>query len=287
MTVTRIDLGLEYLGGIRKPTVQDVGKFATIELDAFGDPQFAYQPQLTLTADNAFATALAPHLASASVTVDGSGNLVVATASESVPGIVELASAAEANALSATDRAVAPGRIPIASETQRGVVELATAAEANALSSNALAVSPANLPITSTTQQGLIELATAGEMETGTDTTRAVTPGLQHRHHSACKAWARSTPGDVLSAGYNVSSVTDAATGIAIFTYATPFTGGTYVLIPAIIPLDPNPDTDSDLQFVCVTATQAATCTITSSRIGAAAGEDPTAWMIAVWRNLI
>ena len=56
----------------------------------------------------------------------------VVNATEGLRGIVELATAAEANDLSDTQRAVTPGRIPISSETQRGLSERATDDEAEA-----------------------------------------------------------------------------------------------------------------------------------------------------------
>lgn len=66
-------------------------------------------------------------------------------ASETLAGVIEIATAAEANALTDTTRAVVPSKLPISSETQRGLIEIATTAEVNAGLSNALAVTPAGL----------------------------------------------------------------------------------------------------------------------------------------------
>lgn len=71
-----------------------------------------------------------------------------------------------------------------ASETVQGVVELATTAEATAGTDTARAVTPAGLaaavgalvPAASETVQGKVELATTAEAVAGTDTSRAVTP---------------------------------------------------------------------------------------------------------------
>lgn len=66
-----------------------------------------------------------------------------------------------------------------ASETVAGIIELATSAEVQAGADTTRAVTPAGLAsLTSTdTRRGLVELATTAETTAGTDTTRAVTPG--------------------------------------------------------------------------------------------------------------
>lgn len=63
---------------------------------------------------------------------------------------------------------------------------------------------------------GVLEIAVQSEMEAASSTTLAVTPGRQRYHPGMAKAWAvvsnAGTP--TLTAGYNVSSVGDVATGI-------------------------------------------------------------------------
>lgn len=76
MTTDRIDLAVEYLGGIAAPTVDDVGKIAVVALDALGRPNFQYLTQTASVADDTFATTLAPHLRGIGLTVDSSGNLM-------------------------------------------------------------------------------------------------------------------------------------------------------------------------------------------------------------------
>lgn len=69
---------------------------------------------------------------------------------------------------------------PLASETVSGIVELATVAEAQDGIDATRAVTPAGLaartPSASTTVSGLVELATTSEAQAGTDVVRAVTP---------------------------------------------------------------------------------------------------------------
>jgi microcystin-dependent protein len=112
----------------------------------------------------------------------------VPDASETVKGVVELATTTEASTGTDTTRAVTPAGlsaavgalVPDATETVKGKVELATTAEASTGTDTVRAVTPAGLaaavPSASTTAQGKVELATTSEATTGTDTTRAVTP---------------------------------------------------------------------------------------------------------------
>jgi len=67
---------------------------------------------------------------------------------------------------------------PTSSETVVGLVELATTAEAITGTDTGRAVTPAGLTARTATESrtGLVEMATTTEVSTGTDTTRAVTP---------------------------------------------------------------------------------------------------------------
>jgi hypothetical protein len=118
------------------------------------------------------------------------------TASDTVSGVVELATLAETAALSDTTRAVTPGTIPAASETQKGVVELATPAETQTGTDTGRGVTPAGLhaktfdaskiasgtiatdrlPTATETTPGLVKLATTAAAQTGTNATDAITP---------------------------------------------------------------------------------------------------------------
>jgi hypothetical protein len=83
----------------------------------------------------------------------------------------------------------------------------------------------------SDTARGAIEIATQAEMETGTDATRAVTPGRQHFHPSAAKAWIRfSGDGTTNNGSYNVSSLTDSGAGLWTVNFTTAFSGVGYAV---------------------------------------------------------
>ena len=57
---------------------------------------------------------------------------------------------------------------------------------------------------------------------------RAVTPGRQHFHPSACKAWlVAGITGNIL-ASYNITSLADTGTGILTVTIATDFSSVNY-----------------------------------------------------------
>ncbi|MHB0978399.1 MAG: phage baseplate protein [Minisyncoccota bacterium] len=75
--------------------------------------------------------------------------------------------------------------IPAASETVSGIIELATNAEVQTGTDAARAVTPAGLASLTATdaRRGLVELATTAEVNTGTDTEKAITPA------ALTKAW--------------------------------------------------------------------------------------------------
>jgi hypothetical protein len=70
---------------------------------------------------------------------------------------------------------------------------------------------------------GLGPIATQAEMEAGTSTTVVVTPGRQHYHKSALKAWGNFTVAGATTAGYNVDTPTDNGTGDITVNYTTDF----------------------------------------------------------------
>ncbi len=109
-----------------------------------------------------------------------------ASASATAAGLVELATDAETQTGTATDRAVTPANLTArtATTTRTGVVELATDAEAITGADTARAITPANLAAAATTHvaaasatvAGKVELAIDAEAKAGSDSTRALTP---------------------------------------------------------------------------------------------------------------
>jgi hypothetical protein len=83
----------------------------------------------------------------------------------------------------------------------------------------------------SDTQEGLIELAIQSEMETATDVVRAVTPGRQHFHPSASKAWCKFAGGTgTIAVSHNITSVVRDNAGDYTVTIATDFSSADYVV---------------------------------------------------------
>ncbi len=89
----------------------------------------------------------------------------------------------------------------------------------------------------SDTLAGKIEIAIQSEQETGTDVVRAVTPGRQHFHPSAAKAWAQytSVEPEAILASYNVDSLTDGGAGQITVNWATDFSGTNYCVVASKI----------------------------------------------------
>lgn len=107
-------------------------------------------------------------------------------ASETVKGVAEIATTAEAQAGTDDTRMLTPKKLQdvTATTTRSGVIELATNAETQAGTDAERAVTPASLASLTATdaRRGLVELATNAETQAGTDAVRAVTPaGLASR----------------------------------------------------------------------------------------------------------
>ncbi len=96
-------------------------------------------------------------------------------------------------------------------------------------------VSGAGLATGTVTTSGSITVtaATQSDQETGTSTTTAVTPGRQHYHLSAAKAWINFTSITTTASNqsYNVTSVTDNGTGDTTVTFTTAFSAATYGVV--------------------------------------------------------
>jgi len=101
-------------------------------------------------------------------------------ASDTVSGIIELATDPEVQTGTDDVRAVTPAGLSsrTATETRTGLIELATLAEVQAGVDATRAVTTAGLVgrTATETRTGLVELATTAEAAAGVDTTRAVTP---------------------------------------------------------------------------------------------------------------
>lgn len=73
------------------------------------------------------------------------------------------------------------------------------------------------------------DVAAQSDQETGTSTTTFVSPGRQQYHPSAAKGWADiAGAGTSINASYNVTSITDTATGHVTVNWTTAFSSANY-----------------------------------------------------------
>lgn len=148
---------------------------------SFGDVSFSYP----------YATETNPGIAEIATTAEaqaGTDNtriitpkaLQQVTATTSRKGVVALATNAEAQAGTDATKAVTPAALKAVTATngRRGLIATATTEEAQAGTNTTDAITPATLQqVTATdSRKGVVELATNAETQTGTDATRAVTP---------------------------------------------------------------------------------------------------------------
>lgn len=89
----------------------------------------------------------------------------------------------------------------------------------------------ASAALTGATAAGAM-LATQAEQETGSATDKLVTPGRQHFHQSAAKAWGYTTYSGgtptLQTPSYNMTSITDDGVGLLTWTIATDFSSGNW-----------------------------------------------------------
>ena len=158
-------------------SLQDVN----VESISFGDVSFSYP---YATQENAGIAEIATD-AEAQAGTDTNriitpANLQQVTATETRKGVVELATNAEAQAGTDNTRALTPASLQAvtATESRNGIVELATTAEAQSGTESSHVLTPAALQTVTATQtrRGIVELATNAEAQTGTDAERVLTP---------------------------------------------------------------------------------------------------------------
>ncbi|MBQ3840563.1 MAG: tail fiber domain-containing protein [Fibrobacter sp.] len=174
---------------ILQKTISSVAQFecgialqgVNIESISFGDVAFSY-PYATET--NPGIAEIATE-AEAQAGIDNTriitpANLQQVTATTDRKGVIKIATNAEAQAGTDNSLAITPENLQAvtATESRKGVIEIATNAEAQAGTDNTRALTPANLQQVTATEsrKGVIEIATNAEAQAGTDNTRALTP---------------------------------------------------------------------------------------------------------------
>lgn len=174
---------------ILQKTISSVAQFecgialqgVNVQSISFGDVSFSYP----------YATETNPGIAEIATTAEaqaGTDNtriltpkaLQQVTATTGRKGVVALATNTEAQTGTDATKAVTPAALKAVTATneRRGLIATATTEEAQAGTNTTDAITPATLQqVTATdSRKGVVELATNAETQTGTDATRAVTP---------------------------------------------------------------------------------------------------------------
>jgi hypothetical protein len=113
-------------------------------------------------------------------------------------------------------------------------------------------------------------VATQAEMEAET-ADRLVTAELMHFGPSAAKVWCRADAAGNITTSYNMTSVTDDATGVITFNYATDFSSADHIAIPGVA--------HATLLVATQTGRTAGTTSYTA-RVASGTATDPGAWSL-------
>lgn len=174
---------------ILQKTISSVAQFecgialqgVNVESISFGDVAFSY-PYATETNPGIaeIATAAEAQAGTDDTRIITPANLQKVTATTERKGVIEIATNAEAQAGTDNDKAITPANLQqvTATQTRNGVVKLATNAEAQAGTDAEKVITPASLKAVTATQgrRGLIAIATDAEAQAGTNQTEAITP---------------------------------------------------------------------------------------------------------------
>lgn len=111
--------------------------------------------------------------------------------------------------------------------------------------------------------------AAQSDQETGTSTTTYVSPGRQHFHPSAAKAWGNVSTPTTVNASYGGSaSVSKTGTGAYTVTHGVTFSSANYSVLVSVY--------DTSNYVATITARNATTFSVKFYRIDAAALDDPS-----------
>ena len=109
----------------------------------------------------------------------------------------------------------------------------ATLAGTETLTNKTLTSPTVTSPVINTQVTGTA-IADQSAMETASSTSLIVSPGRQHFHPSAAKAWCHAGVAGDINASYGVSSVTDTATGTATFNWSVNFSSASYAVVGTV-----------------------------------------------------
>jgi len=116
--------------------------------------------------------------------------------------------------------------------------------------------------------------ASISDQESASSSAVFVTPAVQQSHPSAAKAWVVCDDVGTITASYNITSVTDAGTGLLTVTIATDFSSANYCITATA-------RTGSDMFITCTS--QAAGSADFGCWNASGALADPVRWMITMY----
>jgi hypothetical protein len=158
-----------------------------------------------------------------------------ATGSSAAPTAVDIAALTTKASPAAGDWALISDQAAGGALKKADVGALAAAGSVSSIAGNTGAFTLSGM-LTNSVNDLRVTAATKAEQETGSSTTVAVTPGRQHNHDSAVKAWVRFTgsTGAITGTAYNVSSVSRSAAGTYVINFTTAFANTNYIGIGSI-----------------------------------------------------
>jgi hypothetical protein len=158
-----------------------------------------------------------------------------ATGSSATPTDIDIAALTTKASPTAADYIMISDQAASGALKKVAVSSIASAGSVSSIAGNTGAFTLSGL-LTNSTNDLQVNAASKAQQETGSSTTVAVTPGRQHHHDSAVKAWVRFTgaTGAITGTAYNVSSVSRSAAGTYVVNFTTAFADTNYVGIGSI-----------------------------------------------------
>lgn len=132
-----------------------------------------------------------------------------------------------------------------------------------------------------------VGFATQAQQEAASNTSVFVSPGNQHQHPTACKAFIRHIPGGTTQETYNITSATDTNVGRCVITIANDFAAASYVQLCAASTAGASPGTNQLCAYILNGSITAGVTEVMTVDVDAGATlVDPASWYWAAFGDL-